>query len=325
MLVLNQNQIRKIIPLSKIKEVIDEVEKAFYSYTKGKIQMPPKSYLYFKEYNGDLRIMPAFAPELEMAGTKIVNVHPENRKKALPTVMAAIILNDAKTGVPLVLMDGTYITGLRTGAAGAVAVKYLARKDANTLGVVGAGKQALFQIAAILKVRKIKKIFVYDVDPRNIDELSRELNKIKIKIEKADLKRVAKQDVLVTVTPSNKPIIKEKWICPGVHINAIGADAKGKEELDPKILKKAKIVIDNWEQASHSGEINVPLSKGVIKKEDIYSSLGEIVSSKNKSRENDKEITVFDSTGLAIQDLFTANLVYKKAKSKNVGQEINLF
>ena len=324
MLILNQKEIQKILPLSEPEEVINCVERAFLNYTEERIQMPPKNYLYFKEYNGDLRIMPAFAPELKMAGTKIVNVHPQNPKKGLPTVMAVIILNGAKTGLPLALMDGTYITGLRTGAAGAVAVKYLARKNAETLGVVGAGQQALFQIAAICKVRKIKEIFVFDINQKNIENLSKQLRKIKIKIKKAEMKQVAKQDILVTVTPSKKPIIKKEWILPGTHINAIGADAEGKEELDPVILKQGKIVIDNWEQASHSGEINVPLSRGIIERKDIYSSLGEIVSSKKLGRKNNKEITIFDSTGLAIQDLFTANLVYKRAKNKKIGKEINL-
>lgn len=323
MLILNQKQVKEALPLSKIEEVIKEIEKAFSLYDKGEIQMPPKSYLYFKKYKGDLRIMPAYAPSLKIAGTKIVNVHPDNPKKGMPTVMAVVVLNDAETGVPLALIDATYLTGLRTGLAGAVAVKHLARENAKTLGVVGAGKQALFQIMALSKVRRIEEIFVYDINENNIDKLSQELKQVGIEIKKADLEKTAKQDILVTTTPSREPIIKKEWILPGTHINAIGADAKGKQELESGILKKAKIIIDNWEQASHSGEINVPLSKGLIEKEDIYASLGEVINSK-KGRENEKEITIFDSTGLAIQDLFTANLVYKNAKNKRIGKEINL-
>ena len=325
MLILNQKQIKNIIPLSKIKTIVDCVEKAFSDYGKGeKIQMPPKIYLYFKEYNGDLRIMPSFSSYLKMAGTKIVNVHPENFKRGLPTVMAVIVLNDAKNGLPLALLDGTYITGMRTGAAGAVAVKYLARKNARTLGVVGAGQQAIYQIAAITKVRKIKEIFVYDINKQTIQRLKQILNKEKIEIKNADIKEVARKDILVTTTPSRKPIIRKEWILPGVHINAIGADAPGKEEIDPQILKQAKVVVDDWAQASHSGEINVPLEKGIITQKDVYSSLGEIVCGKRLGRENDTEITIFDSTGLAIQDLYTANLVYRKAKRRKVGREINL-
>lgn len=323
-LVLNQSQIKKIIPLTGIKKVIGRVEKAFVSYGQGKVQMPAKNYLYFKKYDGDLRVMPSFAPELDMAGTKIVNVHPQNPKKGLPTVVAAILLNDAKNGLPLALLDGTYITGIRTGAAGGVATKYLARKNAESLGVVGAGVQAMFQIAAICQVRKIKEVMVFDINQDKIKWLAKQLKVLKIKIKKVSLKQAASQDILVTVTPSEKPIIKKEWIKSGTHVNAIGADAKNKEELDPAILKKAKIIIDDWAQASHSGEINVPLRKGIITKRNIYASLGQIVSGQKIGRTNDREITIFDSTGLAIQDLFTAELVYRMAKKKNVGRKIDL-
>ncbi len=324
-LVLNQTQIKKIIPLAEIGRVIKRVERAFVSYGREEAQMPAKSYLYFEKYGGDLRIMPSFAPELDMAGTKIVNVHPHNPKIGLPTVMAAIILNDAKTGLPLAMLDGTYITGMRTGAVGAVAAKYLAKKDAKTLGVIGAGVQSIFQIAAICQVRKIKEILVFNIHEKKVEWLSQQLKILKIKIRKASLPEASGQDILVTVTPSRKPVIKRSWVRPGAHINAIGADAQGKEELEPGILKKAKIIIDDWTQASHSGEINVPLSRGIIKQKDIYASLGEIVSGQKAGRVNDKEVTIFDSTGLAIQDLFTAELVYQMAKKRKIGRPINLF
>jgi len=286
--------------------------------------MPAKLYLYFKEFNGDLRIMPSYSETLKLAGTKIVNVHPDNPKRGLKSVMAVIILNDPRTGRPLALMDGTYITALRTGAASAVATKYLARKEAKTLGVVGAGFQAITQIAAISRVKKLKEILVYDINEKAIENLGKILAKEKIKIRKANLEETVKKDILVTTTPVREPIVKREWLLPGTHINAIGADAEGKEELDPQILKSAKIVVDNWEQASHSGEINVPLAKGILKKEDIYGSLSEIVCGKKPGRENDKEITIFDSTGLAIQDLYTANLIYNLAKRKKIGKEIKI-
>jgi len=323
-LILDQNQIKEILPLREIKKVIGRVERAFDSYGRQRVQMPAKNYLYFRKYHGDLRIMPSFAPELDMAGTKIVNVHPKNPEKGLATVMAVIVLNDAKTGLPLALLDGTYITGMRTGAAGGVATKYLSRKNAETLGVAGAGVQALFQIAAICQVRKIKKIFVSDINRKKITWLANQLKPLKIKVQDTSLKEAAGQDILVTVTPSVKPIIKKEWIKPGTHINAIGADAQGKEELDPVILKKGKIFIDDWTQASHSGEINVPFKKGIIREKDIYASLGQVVSGKSAGRRSDKEVTIFDSTGLAIQDLFTAELAYKMALKKKIGKRVDM-
>lgn len=324
MLILNQAQVQKILPLREIKKVISAVEKAFFDFAEKKVQMPPKMYLNFEEFEGDLRIMPSFSNTLQLAGTKLVNVHPKNPEKGLPTVMAVIILHDPKTGIPLAIMDGTWITALRTGAASAIATKYLARKNAKTLGVVGAGFQAITQIAAISKVKKLREILVYDIKEKAIENLAKVLKKEKIKIKKGSLEEVCKKDILVTSTPAREPVVKKEWILPGTHINAIGADAKGKQELDPQILVKAKIVVDCLEQASHSGEINVPLEKGIIKKEEIYGELGEIVAKKKPGREKDEEITIFDSTGLAIQDLYTANLVYKIAKSKKIGKEIKI-
>ncbi len=325
MYIIGQSEIKKIFPLSRIGTLLKTIENAFGDYALDKVQMPPKQYLYFKKHDGDLRIMPAYSCALEMAGTKIVNVHPKNPQKGLKTVMAVIVINDAKTGIPLALMDGTYITGIRTGAAGALAAKYLAKKGATTMGVVGAGEQALYQIMATIKIRRFKKIIVFDISESAVGRLKKILAKEGIKISKGTIKEASGQDVLITTTPSRTPIIKEEWIMPGTHINAIGADAQGKEELDPKILKRAKIVVDDWTQASHSGEINVPFSRGIIQKKDIYGLLGEIVAQKKPGRQNDKEITVFDSTGLAIQDLYTANFFYYLFQKKNKIKNFKIF
>lgn len=324
MLILTHKDVQRILPLKNIKDVILVVEKAFRDFALGEVQMPPKMYLIFEEFDGDLRVMPSWSRTLLLAATKIVNAHPQNPKKGLPTVMAVITLHDPKTGTPLAIMDGTWITALRTGAASALATKYLARENAETLGVVGAGFQAVTQIVAISRVRKIKEILVYDVREEAVERLARILAKNRIKIKKGGIKEVCQQDILVTATPAKEPIVNAEWISPGVHINAIGADAPGKEELDPEILKKAKIVVDCWEQASHSGEINVPLTKGIIKKEDVYAELGEIVIGKKPARENEEEITIFDSTGLAIQDLYTASLVFKIARKRKIGREVKM-
>ncbi len=325
MIILNQKQIKELIPLSKIKKVVDAVESAFRDYGLGLVQMPPKKYLTFSKWNGDLRIMPSYSETLKLAGTKIVNVHPDNPKKGLKTVMASILLNDPTNGLPVALMDGTYITLVRTGAAGAVATKYLARKDASRLGVIGGGQQAISQICAINEVRKLKDIAVFDLNEKNIDNLAKILKPLGIAIRKAKtMQEACDCDILVTTTPSRKPIVKKEWIKPGTHINAIGADAQGKEELDPAIFKHAEIVIDDWAQASHSGEINVPVAQGLISQKDIYAGLGDIVCGKKPGRANDKDITVFDSTGLGVQDLYTAAIAYKLAKTSKTGTNIEL-
>tara|TARA_B100000315_G_C14581357_1_gene590648 strand:+ start:1026 stop:2015 length:990 start_codon:yes stop_codon:yes gene_type:complete len=320
-IILTEKEIR---PLVSIKKAMGAVEKAFLYFGQGKTQMPPKLYINLKKYNGDFRAMPAAIDPMKACAIKWVNVHPDNRKKGLPTVMGLMILSDPTNGLPLAIMDATYATALRTGAAGGVAAKYLARGDSKVVSLVGCGAQARTQLKALLENFPIKEVKIwahkkayYSAFLKNIK--IPKLNFISCsKIEEC----VKNSDIIVTTTPSRKPLIKLKWLKKGVHINAIGADAKGKQELESLILKKSKVVVDAWEQAAHSGEINVALRKKIISKKDIYADIGQIVSGKIKSRTNNQEITIFDSTGLAIQDIAIAQLIYKSALSKRIGKKI---
>lgn len=325
-LFLNLKEVEKIL---KMEIALKAVEKAFYEKGMGRVVMPPKVYLFYEKYQGDIRVMPSYLPTYEISGVKVVNVHPHNPLKyKLPSVMATIILISPKNGAPLAILDGTAITNIRTGAAGGIATKYLARRDASILSLVGTGVQAETQLLAIIKVRKIKKVKIYDINPKIAKKFQKKFQsqlKIPIEICSSIEECVRDADIISTQTPVREPIIKMEWIKSGVHINAIGADAPGKEELDWEILKKGKVYVDDWEQASHSGEINVPLEKGIIKKEDIKGEIGEVICGKIPGREKDEEITIFDSTGLGIQDLVCAYQIYKIAKKKKIGKKIVIF
>lgn len=325
---LTDDEVRTLISM---KEVIERVEVAFREKGLKRVQMPAKIYLFFSKHDGDLRAMPSYLEELDISAVKVVNVHPNNREKYnLPTVMAIIVLIDPKTGFPLAIMSGKTITDIRTGAAGGIAAKYLARKDSKVLALVGAGAQARTQLEALLEIFKsFDEVRVWSRSERSKEEFKREMevkygalcNIIPVKsVEDA----VRGADIIVTSTPSREPIVMNDWISAGMHFNCIGADAPGKQELDPLILKRSKIVVDDWEQASHSGEINVPLSKGIITKDSVWAEIGEIVAGLKIGRERPNEITVFTSTGLAIQDAVTADLAYKKALKAGVGRFIKL-
>ncbi|ETA66994.1 L-alanine dehydrogenase [Methanolobus tindarius DSM 2278] len=318
---------------SDVKNVIDmpltlsAVENGFREHGLKKVQMPPKSYLYFENHNGDLRTMPSFMEEKDIAGVKIVNVHPDNREKGLPTVMAVIVLNSTETGAPLAIMDGTHVTDMRTGAAGGVAAKYLARKDSHVVGMVGTGGQARTQLLALSEVMDIEEVKITCRNTGHCDSFEKDMKKV-VSCDfkrKQSIKDVCDCDVLVTTTPVREPVVKAEWIHEGTHINAIGADAVGKQELESSIMKKARIIVDDIVQASHSGEVNVPLSQGVISESDIHAELGEIVAGVKKGRLSDDNITIFDSTGLAVQDLVTANMVYTKALELGIGKKVKLF
>lgn len=322
-LVLTNKDIQKLLSM---KDALRVVEEAFKAHGDGKTQMPPKIYIKLHQYKGDLRAMPAFIETSRACGMKWVSVYPDNRQKGLPTTIATIILNDARTGFPLAIMDGTYITKMRTGAAGGIAAKYLARKDSTIAALVGCGAQAESQLAALNEYFALELVKVYGQKPLDAKDFIKRMKGLKLKMAVSGTVRdcVQDADILVTTTPSRKPIVRLKWLKRGVHINAIGADARGKQELEAAILKKAKVAIDDWSQAPSSGEINVPWSKGLLTKKDIQATLGEIISHRKPARINKNELTVFDSTGLAIQDVSCAQFAYFQALKKNTGKKVNI-
>ncbi|MEM2122608.1 MAG: alanine dehydrogenase [Candidatus Bathyarchaeia archaeon] len=326
LLFLNQEEVAALLDM---KDALTAVEDSFREKGSGSVQMPPKIYLYYGRYNGDLRVMPCYMEGSDKSGVKVVNVHPGNpASRGLPTIMAVVILVDPSTGAPVAVMDGALITAIRTGAASGIATKYLARRDCETLGIVGAGVQAVRQLEAVAEVASIKNVKIYDKYKEKAQGLVKEVEErfnLALKAVDSAEECVRGSDILTTITPSRGTIVRDEWVEQGAHINAIGADAPGKQELDPKTLRRAKIVVDDWDQACHSGEVNVPLSQGLLRKEDIYGELGEIVCGMKEGRGSAQEITIFDSTGLAIQDVATAWIVYERARIKGLGTWLTLF
>lgn len=314
-----------VISLLTIDDAIAAVEKAFFEHGMGRAQMPPKPYLYFFGYDGDLRTMPAYLEGLDLAGVKIVNVHTRNPGIGLPTVMALLILNSPQTGAPLSILGATYLTAMRTGAAGAVAAKRLARPESKVVGMVGAGAQARTQLLGLSRIFEIERVIVSDRSLEHARILEREARAfLECDYQLTDNPEEACNcDILVTTTPARSPVVRESWIKPGTHINAIGADAKGKQELESTLTKKAKVVVDDMAQAVHSGEVNVPISEGVIKPEDIYAQIGEILVGRKPGRASAQEVTIFDSTGLGIQDVATGSAIYRKATEMGKGIRLN--
>lgn len=304
-LFLSKKDVQGILNMA---EVMEAVEQAFKDLALGRAKMPSKAYLVLEQ--GDFRAMPGAIPGA--AGMKWVNVHPQNQRSGLPTVMAIIIYNDPATGYPLAVMDATDITAYRTGAAAAIASKYLARKDSQTLGIVGAGRQSYTQLMAHGELFDLRQIKVFDRRAAAVETFIKSFPSYPVKA--CSLEETVASDIVCTVTPAREPFIKSEWVRPGTHINAIGADAEGKEELEPALLKKAIVVVDDLRQAAAAGEINVPVSSGLFKVEEVYATLGDVIAGKKQGRRDKNDITVFDSTGLAIEDIAVAKLVYEKAK-----------
>ena len=305
-------------------EAISAVEEAFREHGLGSAQMPPKSYLHYTKYQGDLRTMPAYLEGMDATGVKVVNVHPENPARGIPAVMALVVLHSPKTGAPIAVMGGTHLTEMRTGAAGAVAARYLAREGSRRVGLLGAGAQARTQLLGLAETFEIETVLVADISIERSRSLAGWAERFLAAeyVISSYIRDVCDADILVTTTPSRRPLVREEWISRGTHINAIGADAAGKEELDPAILKRSKVVVDDIVQASHSGEVNVPLAEALLAPGEIYATIGEVVAGKVPGRVREEEVTVFDSTGLAIQDVATAMGVYSRALARGLGTKL---
>ena len=311
---------------ARMDEVIVAVEEAFGAYQRGDVQMPAKSYIDLPEYNGDFRSMPAYmaAEEWDAAGIKWVNVHTDNPGAyELPTVMGTMIYSDPRHAVPLSIMDGTTLTRKRTGAAAAVATDHLAVSDADSLGIVGAGVQSYTQLEAISVVRDIETVVVADKRKAAIGAFLERFGD-EFDVRAGSIAEAAACDVLSTVTPVESPIVSADDVGERTHVNAMGADAPGKQELDEEIVANATLVIDDYEQCTHSGEINVPWSRGVLEDADIYAELGSIVTGETPGRTDEDGVTVFDSTGLAIQDVAAARVVYQRANERDNGTPFDL-
>lgn len=301
-----------------ITNIIDAVEQAFRAYGLGTVQMPAKSYIDLPEVNGDFRSMPAYleTEEWSASGIKWVNVHPDNPENhSLPTVMGVVVYTEPETGFPKAIIDGTTLTRLRTGAAAAVATDYLAREEASSIGIIGAGVQAYAQLEAIATVRDIETVVIHDVSEQAVATFVEYFDD-RFDCQFGSVADAAACDVLSTVTPVSEPIVDEEVVGEQTHINAIGADAAGKQELSTATLQDATLVIDDFEQCTHSGEINVPWSNGDLTEDDIYAELSDIVVGAKGGRTAGDEITVFDSTGLAIQDIASARTVYERVREQ---------
>jgi alanine dehydrogenase len=313
-------------------ELIAAVEDAFAAYERGDAQMPAKSYIDLPQYNGDFRSMPAYLRVEESAldesgwdaaGIKWVNVHTDNNAAYdLPTVLGTMIYSDPRNAYPLAIMDGRELTMKRTGAAAAVATDHLALPDASSLGIVGAGVQAYTQLEAIATVRDIERVVISDLDDERVQRFV-DTFEGRFDVRGGSVDEAAQCDVLSTVTPVESPIVSA--VGDHTHVNAMGADAAGKHELADDLLLDATLVIDDHEQCTHSGEINVPYSEGVLGDDDIYGEIGEIVVGAKDGRTDADGVTVFDSTGLAIQDVAAAHVVYEHAIENDNGTRFDFF
>jgi len=307
-------------------EYVNCVEQAYRMHGEGRYYMDPKGHIVLDKYPGEWEAMPSYIEEPEAAACKWVSIRERNREKYdLPTVFSILIYTHPETGFPLAICDGSYHTVMRTGAAAAVSAKWMALRNSTRLAIVGAGHMAEGTLATCNEVFKWEQVRIWSRSQKTLDEFvaSQQPKYPGFKISTSrNLEEVVRAaDVVVTVTPAREPLVKDAWIAPGTHIAAIGADKAGDQELDPAILQRARIFVDDIRQCRTDGEINVPLAKSLIHEQDIAGEIGEVITGKKQGRRTADEITLFDSTGIALQDSATVPLEYERALAAGVGVE----
>jgi alanine dehydrogenase len=326
-LFINKEQVRKLIDM---KEVIVTVEEAYKAFNSDQVVQPGYVSIHLPSPRGEIDFKIGYYKSNEVISLKASSGGFINNPTAygLPTGMGTILLFDATTCALICAMDGSLITGLRTGAAGAVSVKALARKNAKKITAIGTGNQARMQIRAIHEIMKIEEIHAWDSNPDALTKYKMDIESefsIPVMIANSKKDAVEQADILITTTRGKGSLVEAGWVKTGTHIVAMGTDQPGKQELDPELFRNAKIVNDSIEQCTEKGETWHPLNKNIITKADIHAEIGEILLGKKPGRENDEEITIFDSTGMAIQDNTTAYKIYQNAIQNNVGTFFEFF
>jgi ornithine cyclodeaminase len=265
---------------------------------------------------GLLGMMPGYAESLGVMGIKVISVFHGNKDEGYPSHQGVVILFDAKHGQPLMIFDAEEITAIRTAAASAVATRLLSRENSELLAIIGSGEQAKRHIESILLVRKIKQINLWSRNEKNAIELVKNISdayRTPINIKKTVQEAVGDADIICTVTSSPQPLVQGDWISKGTHINAVGSSTPAARELDTATILKSKLFTDCYESIfNEAGDFLIPKKEGSVSDSHVKGELGEVMKGIKKGRENDKEITIFKSLGIAAEDIFSAWHIYKK-------------
>ncbi|MHA2243607.1 MAG: ornithine cyclodeaminase family protein [Candidatus Hodarchaeales archaeon] len=325
-LILARKDVESVL---NMKDTIEVMKTAFKELSGGTAILPQR--IVIPAEGGVSLYMPAFLPQTKSLAVKVVTVFKNNPKKFnMPTTLGKVLLQDIETGDVVCIMDGGYLTAMRTGAVSGCAIEYLAKEDTNSVGLFGTGVQGATQLCAALVARpNIETCSIFDVRRDVAEKFAKEMS-AKFKIPNLNVMKSAEEtvkgsDIILTATTSPNPVFQGEWLEPGVHISGVGSHTPGTRELDTETIQKSKIVCDQVSAClAEAGDLIIPINEGAITKEHIHAELGEIVSGKKAGRESESEITVFKSVGLAIQDAATAKLVYDKARKMKKGIEVEI-
>jgi ectoine utilization protein EutC len=325
--ILTESDIRRCVRLDR--DAVGVVEEGFTHLANGDAVTPPVMRVDISERHGEVDVKTAYIRGRDSFAIKIASGFFENFRLGLPSGSGLMVIMSAETGLPkAVLLDNGYLTNVRTGAAGAVAAKYLARGEIQTAGVIGSGTQARYQMAGLKLVRDFRHLLIYGIIPQEVERYVREMRPLLgVEVSVADSAEavVRQSDAVVTTTPSRQPFLKADWLHPGLHVTAVGCDAEEKQELHPDVLVYADLLVcDLKAQCFRIGEMHHALEEGILSPDSKIVELGELTSGRKRGRESESAITVCDLTGVGVQDTVIATLAYQRATQSGLGLPIEL-
>jgi ornithine cyclodeaminase/alanine dehydrogenase len=323
MLVISEQQVRGLVD---IDELIEALEKAHLQYSTGRAVMPVRLVVPLPAIQGRITSMPGFLTDDKALGMKVVTYFQQNPTRDLPAILATIMLFSAATGKIIAIMDGSYVTAIRTACASAMATKILANLESKVVGILGAGVQARAHIEALTRVRNIGVFKIYSPSGVSAAKLKEEMSgriNSAIEVVSSAEQAVRDADLVVTVTTAKEPIIKADWLKPGTHVNAVGSHRPDLRELDGATLARAKVIVDSREAImAECGDILLAIDERSIAPSAVHAEIAEVLAGTKPGRTDESEITLYKSVGIAIQDVAAAHLIYNKALKQRVGTTV---
>ena len=313
--IINAAGVRKLLPMS---ECIDAMEPAMIAATTGAISMPPRLVAPLIDESGTLVLMPGSSTELAAFGAKVINLIPDNPARGLPAIQGFIALFDYDSGTPVALIDGAEVTGIRTAAASGLATRLLARPDACSCGIFGNGVQAVTHIDAMRAVRPVDEIIVWGRNPDKVQAFAREqAQRTGIEVRATvDPAEAGACDLVCTTTTSPEPVLAGEWVRPGAHVNLVGAHSLTTRECDTGLVVKSSVYVDLMESVrNEGGDIMIPVQEGAIDETHVIGELGELLQGKIPGRQDDRQVTLYQSHGINAQDMFAAKHIHAKAQA----------
>lgn len=328
MLALTKDDIQQTVSM---REAVDLVKMAFRELSEGRAQVPLRTFIDVKPGRDVMFMMPAYLPGLQALGFKMISIFQENGMRGLPVGNAIVCVVNAETGVPEALMNGAYLTALRTGAVSGASTELIARPDAKQLVVIGSGTQGVTQAAGVCAVRDIERIMVVyrheESFARFREMVAKDWPDLLDRLEPTDDAEgaVRQADVVCLATTSKTPVFKDAWVRPGTHVSGVGSFTPQMQEAPADFVARARVVVDMKEHAlEEAGDLIIPMRDGVFTEQHIVGELGEVVGGRIVGRTSDDEVTFFKSVGNAVQDMAVANAAYRAARERGLGSEIDL-